>query len=119
MSTYLIPRNTKGENRILLIFSTKALIYTAVGASIGFFFYLFFNAISIGFVGIVLIVLLGLIGFIIGTLKIPKIERFEFTKQTAGEKIDDIILRTFKFYKDKNRLYIYKGDSKDGKWSNI
>lgn len=118
MSTYLIPRNTKGENRILMIFSTKALIYTAVGASIGFFFYLIFNAMSIGVVGIVLIILLGLIGFVIGTLKIPKIESLEFTKQTAGEKIDDIILRSLKFYKDKNRLYIYKEDTKNGKRSN-
>ena len=115
MATHLIPRNTKGEDRILIIFSRKALLYTVIGASIGFFFYLIFNAISIGFVGIILIILLGLIGFIIGTLKIPRIEKFEFTKQTAGEKIDDIILRAFKFYKDKNRLYIYKGDSKDGK----
>ena len=32
MGTYMIPRNTKGEGRILFIFSTKALIYTAVGA---------------------------------------------------------------------------------------
>ena len=26
MGTYMIPRNTKGEGRILFIFSTKALI---------------------------------------------------------------------------------------------
>ena len=31
---YQIPRNVKGEGRILYIFSTKALIYTAVGAGI-------------------------------------------------------------------------------------
>ena len=31
MGTHMIPRNTKGENRILFIFSTKALIFTAVG----------------------------------------------------------------------------------------
>lgn len=115
MSTYLIPRNTKGENRILLIFSTKALIYTVIGASIGFVFYLLFNAISIGFVGIALMILFSLIGFIIGTLKIPKIERFKFTKQTAGEKIDDIILRSFKFYRNKDRIYIYKEEYKNGK----
>ena len=28
MGTYYLPRNTKGEGRILYIFSTKALIYT-------------------------------------------------------------------------------------------
>lgn len=115
MSTYLIPRNTRGENRILMIFSTKALIYTAIGASIGFVFYLFFNALSIGTVGIVLIVLLAIIGFCIGTLKVPKIDKFQVTKQTAGENIDDVIKRSFKFYKDKNRIYVYKGgNTKDG-----
>lgn len=31
---YQIPRNVKGEGRILFIFSTKALIYTGVGAAI-------------------------------------------------------------------------------------
>lgn len=31
MGTHMIPRDTKGENRILFIFSTKALIFTAVG----------------------------------------------------------------------------------------
>lgn len=116
MGTYIIPRNTKGENRILMIFSTKALIYTAAGATIGFLFYLIFSAIGIGFIGIILMVLLGLIGFGIGTLKVPKIDKFNVTRQTAGEKVDDVILRAFKFYKDKNRIYIYKReDTKDGK----
>lgn len=116
MGTYIIPRNTKGENRILMIFSTKALIYSAVGATIGLVFYLIFNAIGLGVIGIVLTVLLALIGFCIGTLKVPKIDKFEVTKQTAGENIDDVILRSIKFYKDKNRIYIYKeGDTKDGK----
>ena len=36
MGTYRVPRNTKGESRILLIFSTKALIYTVVGIGIGY-----------------------------------------------------------------------------------
>jgi hypothetical protein len=31
---YQIPRSVKGEGRILYIFSTKALIYTAIGAGI-------------------------------------------------------------------------------------
>ena len=34
---YYIPRDTKGEGRILYIFSTKGLIYTGVGAGIGYF----------------------------------------------------------------------------------
>ena len=35
MGTYYIPRNVKGEGRILFIFSKKALIYTTIGAGIG------------------------------------------------------------------------------------
>ncbi len=32
MGTYMIPRNTKGEGRILFIFSTKAIIFTVAFA---------------------------------------------------------------------------------------
>ena len=39
MKSYYIPRNYKGEGRILYIFSTKAIIYTAVGVGIGLIFY--------------------------------------------------------------------------------
>ena len=39
MQTYEIPRNYKGEGRILYIFSTKGLIYTCVGAGVGLIFY--------------------------------------------------------------------------------
>ena len=35
---YQIPRNVKGEGRILFIFSTKALITTGIGAAVGAFF---------------------------------------------------------------------------------
>ena len=38
MGTYNLPRNVKGENRILFIFSTKSLIYTVVAAGIGLIF---------------------------------------------------------------------------------
>lgn len=37
MATHYIPRNVKGEGRILYIFTTKALITTAIGGGIGFF----------------------------------------------------------------------------------
>ena len=116
MSTYLIPRNTKGENRILMIFSTKALIYTAVGATIGFLFYLILNPIGLGTVAMIIMAVLAILGFVIGTLKVPKIDKFQVTKQTAGENIDDVILRSIKFYKDKKRIYVYKGgNTKDGR----
>ena len=37
MGTYNLPRNVKGEGRILFVFSTKALIYSTIGAVAGFF----------------------------------------------------------------------------------
>ena len=46
MGTYNLPRNVKGEGRILFVFSTKALIYTVVGIGIGFIFYLIFSCVK-------------------------------------------------------------------------
>ena len=78
--------------------------------------YLILNPIGIGMVGIIIMAILAILGFCIGTLKVPKIDKFKVTKQTAGENFDDVILRTFKFYKDKNRIYVYKGgNTKDGR----
>ena len=48
MGTYNLPRNVKGEGRILFIFTTKSLIYSAVGVGVGLIFYLIFK-ISIPF----------------------------------------------------------------------
>ena len=108
MGTYNIPRNVKGEGRILYIFSKKGIIYTMIGALIGTPFYLLFNAIGITFIGVIIIILLALLGFIIGTFKVPETTAFEITRKTGGENIDDVIKRAFKFYKNKRRIYIYK-----------
>lgn len=106
MNTYEIPRNYKGEGRILYIFSTKALIYTAVGIAVGLIFYFIFNIIGLQMVGIIADVICGVIGFGIGSLKMPDTKKFEFTKKTGGENIDDIIKRWIKFKKNNNKIYI-------------
>lgn len=108
MGTYNIPRNVKGEGRILYIFSTKGLIYTTIGATIGILFYLLFKAIGLTIVGIVIIAVLALAGFIIGTFKMPETTAFEITRKTGGENIDDVIKRAIKFHKNKRKIYIYK-----------
>ena len=108
MNTYNIPRDYKGESRILFVFSTKALIYTAVGAGIGLIFYFIFNIIGLTMIGIVITALFGLIGFAIGTFKMPDTNSFEITRKTGGEKIDDVILRWIKFKKNRNKIYVYK-----------
>ena len=116
MGTYNIPRNVKGEGRILFIFSTKALIYSGIGALGGGIFYIIFNLLGLTIVGIVAVVLFALIGFIIGTFKIPNLERFDITRKTGGENIDDVIKRAFKFKTKKCKYYVYdytKEEKKD------
>lgn len=106
MQTYEIPRDYRGEGRILYIFSTKALIYTVVGIGIGLIFYFILNMLKLSIVGIIITLLFGLIGFSIATFKIPDSKKFKFTEKTGGEKIDDIIIRYIKFKQKKNRIYV-------------
>ncbi len=115
MQTYEIPRNYRGEGRILYIFSTKALIYTCVGAGIGLMFYFIFRMIGLSIVGLIITAIFGLIGFVIGTLKVPESNAFDITKKTGGENIDNVIIRWIKFKKNMNKIYVYKEeeDTKD------
>lgn len=112
MQSYYIPRNYKGEGRILYIFSTKAIIYTAIGAGIGLIFYFIFNLIGWNIVGIIFDLLFAAIGFSIATFKVPEIKNFEITKKTGGENIDDVIKRWIMFKKKKNKIYVYKNINK-------
>ena len=115
MGTYNLPRNVKGEGRILFVFSTKALIYTMEGAGIGFIFYLIFSIVKLNIVGIILMLLLAVIGFAIGTLKVPETNAFEITKKTGGENIDDVIKRAIRFKMNRNRIYVYDNDNTNKK----
>ena len=113
---YNIPRNYKGENKILFIFSMKSFIYTAVGGFIGIVFYYIFKLLKLGTIGFIAVILFALIGYGLGTFKIPEINSFEFAKKVGGESIDDVILRYIKFKQKKNKIYVYKEeDSKDDK----
>ena len=111
MKPYYIPRNYKGEGRILYIFSTKAIIYTAVGVGIGLIFYFLFNLIGLTMVGIIIAGLFGLVGFCIATFKVPDMKNFELTKKTGGEKIDDVIKRWILFKKNNNKIYVYMNEN--------
>lgn len=108
MGTYNLPRNVKGEGRILFIFSTKALIYALVGLGIGLPFYFIFNAIGMLIVGLIIMAFFGLIGFSIATFKVPTSNAFKITKEAGGENIDEVIKRYIKFKLAKNKIYIYK-----------
>jgi len=109
MGTYYLPRNVKGEGRILFIFTAKSLIYAAVGGGIGFIFSLLFSILGLELVGYIIMGIFALIGFAIGTFKVPEMQGLEITRKTGGEKIDDVIIRAIKFKQKSNKIYIYKG----------
>lgn len=118
MGTYYIPRNLKGETRILYIFSIRGLLYTGAGAVIGLVFMAIFRACGLTLVGIVAMLVFSLIGYILGTFKVPEIRFLKATKKVSGEKIDDIIVRYFKFNYDsfgskkKKKIYVYTKEEK-------
>lgn len=112
MGTYNLPRNVKGEGRILFIFSTKSLITSCIGGGIGLVFYAIFKMLNLTMVGIGITLILALIGYAIGMFKIPDTNGFEITRKAGGENIDDIILRYIKFKKNKKKLYVYTKEEK-------
>ena len=109
MGTYYLPRNVKGEGRILFIFTTKSLIWTVAAAAVGLLFYFIFSLLNMKMVGIVFVAIFALSGFAIGSLKMPELGKFEFSKKTGGENIDDIIKRAIKFKTSGKKIYVYKG----------
>ena len=115
MGTYNLPRNVKGEGRILFIFTGKSMIYTVVGGGIGLFFYFILSLFGWNTAGLIVTLVFALIGFSIGTFKVPNLAKFEFTKKTGGENIDDIIKRAIKFKTKGKKIYIYREEEEDGK----
>ena len=106
MGTYYIPRNYKGETRILYIFSVKSLITTVLGAFVGLFFFLIFSVCGLKTVGIIILAIFALLGYIVGAFKIPTIVGLPVTKKIGGESISEIIIRYIKFKKNR-KIYTY------------
>ena len=112
MGTYNVPRNVKGEGRILFIFSTKSLITACIGGAVGLIFYLIFGLIGLKMVGTIITLIFALIGYGIGMFKIPDTNGFELARKTGGENIDDIIIRYIKFKRNKKKIYVYTKEEK-------
>lgn len=113
VGTYNLPRSVKGEGRILFIFTGKSLIYAVIAGGVGLIFYFLFSLFNLNLIGIGITAAFALIGFLIGTFKVPNITKFEFTKKTGGENIDDIIKRAIKFRTKGKKIYVYKEGEKD------
>ena len=115
MGTYNLPRSVKGEGRILFIFTGKSMIYTVVAGGVGLLIYGLLSLFGLSMIGLIITVVFALIGFIIGTFKMPDLGKFEFTKKTGGENLDDVIRRAIKFKTKGKKIYIYKEEEKDAK----
>ena len=111
---YNIPRNTKGEGRFFYIFSTKALIVTAVLGGMAFFVFRLIGSL-IGFtaLGVIGALIFGVIGFAVTSFKIPDSNNFELTRKAGGEYIDQIIMRYIKFKMQKNKIYTFFTEEKN------
>ena len=107
MGTYNLPRNVKGEGRILFIFSTKSLVTSTIAGFCGLIFYFIFNAIGLTIVGVIITLLFAAIGYAIGTFKIPETNGLEIARKTGGENIDDVLKRYIKFKRNTKKLYVY------------
>ena len=106
MGTYYIPRSYKGETRILIIFTVKSLITTAIGVAFGSIFYLILTLLNMKMAGLIVMAVFGLIGYIIGAVKIPTIVGLPVTKKIGGEPLGEIIIRYIKFKKNR-KIYTY------------
>lgn len=112
--SYVIPRNTKGEGRILMIFTKKSFLWTIISASIGLVtIYPICAILGASLIGLVGILIFGLIGFAIGALKMPNSQNFEILRKTGGEDIDEILLRLLKFKKRGKKIYLYYTGGKE------
>ena len=61
MGTYYIPRNLRGETRILYIFTVKSLLSTVAGGVIGLIFYIMFTMLGVPKAGIITMAIFALI----------------------------------------------------------
>ena len=111
MGTYYIPRNYKGESRILYIFTVKSLITTAIGGAIGSIFLFIFTMLGFQMPGVIGLAICAIIGWAIGALKIPTIVAIPITKKIGGEPLGEIIFRYIKFKKNR-KIYTYTKEEK-------
>ena len=112
--SYMIPRDTKGEGRILMIFTKKSFLWTIGCAFVGAItIYPIFAILNMSLIGMKGILLFGLIGLGIGSLKMPNSNNFEILRKTGGEDVDEILIRLFKFKRGGKKLYLYTGGKED------
>ena len=109
--SYYVPRSVKGESRILIIFTLRSFVFTAVFGIVGFLIAeLISNVIPMGILAkVITAVVFGGIGYVIGAVKIPDSPIVGPFRKASGEYIYAIIWR-FITFKGRKKIYIYNYD---------
>ena len=114
LATHNIPRDVKGEGRILFIFTTRSLIFAAAGLVVCLLVSSLIGVIfSQFYVKLIICLIFAEIGYGIASFKIPDSPRFEITRKAGGERIYDVIMRAIKFKAQKRRIYVYTKEEKN------
>ena len=112
--SYIIPRDTKGEGKILMIFSKKSFLWTIGCAAVALVtIYPLCAIFGAGLIGMISVLFFGLIGFLIGAVKMPESQNFEILRKTGGEDIDEILKRLIKFKIGGKKVYLYYTGGKE------
>ena len=112
--SYMIPRDTKGEGKILMIFSKKSFLWTIACAGVALItIYPICYVLGVTLIGWIGVLIMGLIGFGIGSLKMPNSNNFEILRKTGGEDIDEILKRLIKFKRGGKKIYLYYTGGKE------
>jgi hypothetical protein len=105
--TYTVPRNVKGESRILYIFSTRSFLTTLSCGLVGFLFSIIFTMVGLGNIGLIIVGIFAVIGYLLGTLTIPDSPIVGLLRKAGGEKVLDILIRTITF-RGRKKIYVYR-----------
>lgn len=108
-NSYFVPRNVKGESRILYIFTMKSFVFTLAFGVVGFLIWTIISSLlSIDnlVAMIICIAIFAAIGYVIGALKIPDSPLMGVFRKAGGEYLSDIISRAITF-KGRKKIYIY------------
>ncbi len=93
-----------------MIFTARSLIYTCATGALGLVFFYLFMTLGMPIIGILITVGFAAVGFSIGTFKIPENSNIEFFRKAGGERIDEAIIKWYKFKKKRNVIYTYTED---------
>ena len=108
-NTYFVPRNVKGESRILYIFTVKSFLFTLAFGVVGFLIWQLISsilAIDNVFAMLICTAIFAGIGYLIGALKIPDSPLMGVFRKAGGEYLSDIIFRFMTFTRRK-KIYLY------------